>query len=105
MPAAKGKDPALHLSVDNEARMREFYAQRERKRPGENVIREFQVPRSVVERMTENAIPQAPGTSATRGRPLSVDDPHPGQFAFHPDDADRLARHARPGSYREWTPE
>lgn len=104
IPAGKGKDPALHVSIDNEARIRQFFAQREAARPGANVIREFQVPRSVVERMTDNAIPQGPGTSARPGQPLSVDQPHPGQFAFHPDDADRLAAHARPGSFREWTP-
>ena len=104
MPAAKGKDPALHISIDNPARTDQFLAQREAKRPGESVIREFEVPRSVAERLTENAVPQAPGASARPGQPLTVDHPHPGQFAFHPDDAAELARHARPGSFREREP-
>jgi hypothetical protein len=54
--------------------------------------------------MTENAVPQSKGAKALPGQPLIVDHPHPGQFAFHPDDADKLAAAARPGSFREWTP-
>jgi hypothetical protein len=101
LPARKKRDKALHVSFDNPDRMKEFQDKRDSQRPGDCVTRSFDVPRSEVDRITAGSVPQGPGTSAKPGRPLEVDQPHEGQFALHPDDADRLAAAAIPGSFTE----
>ena len=78
--------------------MRELLERRikQRSKSG-NVVREFEVPKDVFDRLTKNAVPEAPGVRRRPGRP-TINDNLPDQFGFHPDDAEELFKHAIPGS-------
>jgi RHS repeat-associated protein len=99
-PPKKKRSKSLFVGVDNLERAAHFLAKRIKQDPDAgNVVREFLVPRKVIERLTRNAQREAEGVKALRGRPTKVDN-EPGQFGLHPDDAEELVQHAVPGSGR-----